>query len=144
MCNIVVALAMLSATHDELNTAQLAWACSHHLSSADMAYAALLADTGILPSHTAATMNANHSPTQCETLACAITSYQPLARPSHIPPPLMEMRLCHVATSPAGATFHHMRDVIPDSSRLPFICQPLSNSPSISRYPHVTISKLLG
>lgn len=62
MCNVVVALTILSETYDEPNTALLAWAYSHHIGSTDMAYDELLADTGVLPSLTATAMERRPQP----------------------------------------------------------------------------------
>ena len=56
MCNIVVALNILSETCEEPNISLLAWAYSHHIGCTDMAYPELLADTGILRTLTAFAM----------------------------------------------------------------------------------------
>ncbi|DBA65787.1 hypothetical protein WJX79_004718 [Trebouxia sp. C0005] len=53
MCNVVVALTILSERHKEPNTALLAWAYALHIGYIDMAYAELLEDPGVLPSLTA-------------------------------------------------------------------------------------------
>ena len=62
MCNIVIALNLLSETCDDPDTALLAWAYSHHISSTDMAYDELLADTGVLPSLAATAMEQQPEP----------------------------------------------------------------------------------
>ncbi len=62
MCNVVVALNILSETYDEPNTALLAWAYSHHIGSTDMAYDELLGDTGVLPSLAATAMEQRPQP----------------------------------------------------------------------------------
>ncbi|KAL3132961.1 hypothetical protein ABBQ38_006873 [Trebouxia sp. C0009 RCD-2024] len=97
MCNIVVALNISSETCDKPNTAILAWAYSHHIGCTDMAYPALLADTGILPSLAAAAMEQRPQPNTVQEIDMCNDIKMDLGRTLRYTPTLYGEVVCHVS-----------------------------------------------